>query len=154
MAFYFLLNTIALNILEQFELILEEHKLEEAVAKLISYAGDTKVFAFHAAMGTGKTTFIKAICRALGVNENMSSPTYSIVNEYHTTKGEKIYHFDLYRLKTPDECMDIGLEEYVESGAYCFIEWPEIAEELILTKFLIVLMEVKENVRYLRASKN
>ncbi len=139
--------------MQELEIILEEHKLAAAAAQLLAFAGDTKVFAFHAHMGAGKTTFIKAICRTLGVAENMSSPTYAIVNEYQNNKQEKIYHFDLYRLKKAGECLDIGFEEYIESGNYCFIEWPEIAEPLILTNFLIVVIQLKDNVRYLRASK-
>jgi tRNA threonylcarbamoyladenosine biosynthesis protein TsaE len=76
-------------------------------------------------MGAGKTTFIKAICKFLGVDENISSPTFSIVNEYRTSNNQKIFHFDFYRLKSEHEALDIGCEEYFYSGHYCFVEWPE-----------------------------
>lgn len=106
-----------------------------AVAKklLQSFDGE-KIVAFHGPMGAGKTTLIKAICEELGVKDTISSPTYSIVNEYRTVKGEKVYHFDFYRIKSVDEAYDMGYEEYFYSKAYCFIEWPEkIAELMPLT---------------------
>ena len=81
-------------------------------------------------MGSGKTTFIKQLCKELGVKDNMSSPTYPIVNEYLTKTGNKVYHFDLYRIKNIEECMDLGMEDYLYSGNYCFVEWPEIANRL------------------------
>jgi tRNA threonylcarbamoyladenosine biosynthesis protein TsaE len=106
-----------------------------AVAKqlLQSFDGE-KIIAFYGEMGSGKTTLIKAICEELGVKDTISSPTYSIVNEYRTLKGEKVYHFDFYRIKSVDEAYDMGYEEYFYSKAYCFIEWPEkIAELMPLT---------------------
>jgi tRNA threonylcarbamoyladenosine biosynthesis protein TsaE len=90
-----------------------------------------RVFAFHGELGAGKTTLIKAFCTALGVGDHTSSPSFSIVNEYRTASGEPVYHFDLYRLRSPRELLDIGFEEYVDSGHYCFIEWPEMAEGLL-----------------------
>jgi tRNA threonylcarbamoyladenosine biosynthesis protein TsaE len=103
-----------------------------AVAKqlLQSFDGE-KIIAFYGAMGSGKTTLIKAICEELGVKDTISSPTYSIVNEYRTAKGEKVYHFDFYRIKSVDEAYDMGYEEYFYSKAYCFIEWPEKIDELM-----------------------
>lgn len=111
---------------------LEVNSLEElpaAASEFISAFNGKKIFLFDAQMGAGKTTFIKELCHALGVIDNMSSPTYSIVNEY-TGAIDIIYHFDLYRVKNLNECLDIGMEEYLYSGNYCFIEWPEIANSL------------------------
>jgi tRNA threonylcarbamoyladenosine biosynthesis protein TsaE len=90
-----------------------------------------RVFALHGDLGAGKTTFIKGFCRALGVEDHTSSPSFSIVNEYRTASGDPIYHFDLYRLRSLRELLDIGFQEYVDSGHYCFIEWPEMAEGLL-----------------------
>src|SRR5476649_2470138 len=97
---------------------------------IIEAAGNHKIFLFHGEMGAGKTTLIKALCAALGTDENISSPTFSIVNEYLIPKG-KIYHFDFYRLKNQTEALDMGYEEYFYSGEYCFIEWPEKIADLL-----------------------
>src|SRR5690606_39933279 len=93
-------------------------------SQLLKLAGEKRVFLFDAPMGAGKTTIIKALCEALGVTEPVTSPTFSIVNEYEG-KNHPIYHFDFYRLKDEQEAYDLGYEEYFYSGAYCFIEWPE-----------------------------
>jgi tRNA threonylcarbamoyladenosine biosynthesis protein TsaE len=103
-------------------------ELENVAAEIIS-ASSQKKFAIYGAMGAGKTTLIKAICRQLGVEENTSSPTFAIVNEY--AGKEKIYHFDLYRIQKTEELRSIGFEEYLERDAYIFIEWPEIAEDIL-----------------------
>lgn len=92
---------------------------------------DTKIVLFYGEMGSGKTTLIKEICKQLGVTDSMSSPTYGLVNEYHTKNNTPIYHLDLYRIKNIEECLNMGMEEYLYSGNYCFIEWPEIALPLI-----------------------
>ncbi|MBK8499471.1 MAG: tRNA (adenosine(37)-N6)-threonylcarbamoyltransferase complex ATPase subunit type 1 TsaE [Flavobacteriales bacterium] len=98
------------------------------VARLIlqSHAG-TRVFALHGDLGAGKTTLIKGFCEVLGVKDQTSSPTFAIVNEYHSAHGGTVYHFDLYRLRNAGELDGIGFAEYLDSGAYCFIEWPELA---------------------------
>ncbi len=121
-----------------------------AAAGLIAFAGPERVFLFEAPMGAGKTTFIKALCARLGVTDTMSSPTYSVVNEYATGNHQRIYHFDLYRLKSTPELMDIGFEEYLASGNYLFIEWPELAVPLI-GSHVKVNIELNGNIRYLCA---
>lgn len=118
--------------------------LPAAAAWLIENAGDKRVFVFQAPMGAGKTTFIKAICAYLQVEDSTSSPTFSIVNEYHSENGP-IYHFDFYRLKSEQEAFDLGYEEYFYSGDYCFIEWPEKIPNLIPEDAAIVKIEVAED---------
>lgn len=112
--------------------------LENVAQKLIREAEANRVIIFNGEMGSGKTTFIKAIGHVLGVKEGMSSPTFSIVNEYETGSGEKIYHFDFYRLKNESEAYDIGTEEYFDSGAYCFVEWPDKVQSLLPQKYVEV----------------
>lgn len=97
---------------------------------LVSCSG-ARVFALHGELGAGKTTLIKGFCAALGVKDQPSSPSFAIVNEYRAADGSPVYHFDLYRLKDARELEGIGFEEYLDSGAYCFIEWPELAAELL-----------------------
>ncbi len=99
--------------------------------KLLEKFPESRVFAFYAPMGVGKTTFIRALCYGLGSTDNVSSPTFAIINEYQTESGNSIFHFDFYRIKKVWEAMDIGSEEYFYSGNYCFIEWPELIEELL-----------------------
>lgn len=111
------------------------NELEKLAEKLIRETGTNRVIIFNGEMGSGKTTFIKAIGRVLGVKDSMSSPTFSIVNEYETGAGERIYHFDFYRLKNELEAYDIGAEEYIDSGAYCLIEWPDKAPGLLPEKY-------------------
>ena len=108
-----------------------EH-IHEAAKAFIAAMGDNTVFAFYGKMGAGKTTFIKAVCEELGVTDVINSPTFAIVNEYRSdTTGELIYHFDFYRIKTLEEVYDRGYEDYVYSGALCFIEWPELIDDLL-----------------------
>lgn len=106
--------------------------IDNAAKAFVEAMDQNTVFAFYGKMGAGKTTFIKAVCEALGVTEVVNSPTFSIVNEYRSeTNGELIYHFDFYRIKKLDEVYDMGYEDYFYSGAVCFIEWPELIEELL-----------------------
>jgi tRNA threonylcarbamoyladenosine biosynthesis protein TsaE len=109
-------------------MILHFHRLDEldSVAhQLLAEGRGRPVWLFEGAMGAGKTTLIKALCRALGVVSMVQSPTFSIVNEYTTHEGKSVYHFDCYRLRNEAEALDIGIEEYFDSGTYCFMEWPE-----------------------------
>lgn len=105
-------------------------ELLSAAEKLLRYVNNSKVFLFYGDMGSGKTTFIKAICHTLGVTDVVSSPTFSIVNEYDSPGGP-VFHFDFYRLKNETEAMDLGYEDYLYSGNYCFIEWPEKISNLL-----------------------
>lgn len=105
--------------------------INEAARQFIENIGHSHVFAFYGKMGAGKTTFIKAICEELGVGDVITSPTFAIVNEY-TAHGEaKVFHFDFYRIKKLEEVYDMGYEDYFYSGALCFIEWPELIEEIL-----------------------
>ncbi len=102
-----------------------------AAKEFVAAMGERKVFAFYGKMGAGKTTFIKAVCEELGVEDVINSPTFAIVNEYVDGKGEPVYHFDFYRIKNQQEVMDLGYEDYVYSGHVCFMEWPELIENLL-----------------------
>ncbi len=124
----------------------------QAAKELIAFAQTEKIFLFDAPMGAGKTTFIKSVCAYLEVVDAMSSPTYSIVNEYKTQAKTKIFHFDLYRLQSSEELLDIGFEEYIDSGHYNFIEWPELAMPFI-NHYIKVSIELEGNNRYLYARK-
>ena len=106
-------------------------EIGEAAAKFIDEMGENRVFAFYGKMGAGKTTFIKAVCEQLGVEDVINSPTFAIVNEYVDGRGEPIYHFDFYRIKKEQEVLDIGYDDYVYSGNVCFMEWPELIENLL-----------------------
>ena len=106
--------------------------IREAAKQFIANIGDSTVFAFYGNMGAGKTTFVKAVCEELGVDDVITSPTFSIVNEYRSEQtGELIYHFDFYRVKKIEEVYDMGFDDYFYSGALCFIEWPELCEEVL-----------------------
>lgn len=106
--------------------------IREAAHEFVVNIGSHTVFAFYGKMGAGKTTFIKAVCEELGVDDVITSPTFAIVNEYHGNAcGRTIYHFDFYRIKKLEEVYDMGYEDYFYSGALCFMEWPELIEELL-----------------------
>lgn len=106
-------------------------EIPQAARQFLSEMADSKVFAFYGAMGAGKTTFIKAVCEEMGVRETVTSPTFAIINEYHTDKGDTVYHFDFYRINKLEEVFDFGYEDYFYSGNVCFIEWPELIEPLL-----------------------
>ena len=129
----------------QFDVRLNE--LEKFAADFWQSVKESKVFAFHGAMGAGKTTFIKVICEALGVAENVSSPTFALVNEYRDGKGEPVFHFDFYRIKDEKEAIDIGVDEYFYSGHYCFIEWPEKVLNLLPDDCVKVFITLEGEIR-------
>jgi len=106
-------------------------EISDVAKEFISQIGEHRVFAFYGSMGAGKTTFIKAICEELGVEDVINSPTFAIINEYNTNQGEQIFHFDFYRINKIEEAYDFGYEDYFYSGNFCFIEWPEKIKELI-----------------------
>ena len=108
-----------------------ESGLIHAAKQLIAEFPASRIFALYGLMGAGKTTFIKAVCLELGVTDIVQSPTFSIINEYKTGEGNSIFHFDFYRIKKTEEVFDIGYEEYIYSGSYCFIEWPELIESML-----------------------
>ena len=120
-------------------------KIGEAAKEFVAAMGDRKVFAFYGKMGAGKTTFIKAVCEELGVEDVINSPTFAIVNEYVDGHGEPIYHFDFYRIKNLQEVLDIGYEDYVYSGNLCFMEWPELIENLLPEDAVKVIIEEEED---------
>lgn len=123
----------------------------EAAKTFIQTIGENKIFAFYGKMGSGKTTFIKAICEQLGVEDVITSPTFAIVNEYNyndNSISNTIYHFDFYRIRRIEEVYDMGFEDYFYSGALCFIEWPELIEDLLpLDAVKVIINEIDDNTR-------
>lgn len=126
-------------------------QLPEVARKLLEEFRDDRFFAFFGKMGVGKTTLIKELCLTLGVEDNVCSPTFAIVNEYVSGTGEQVYHFDFYRLKNLGEAYDLGYEEYFYSGCYCFTEWTEKVEELLPERYVRVEIEEQDGKRELRA---
>lgn len=125
-------------------------QLPEVAEKLISDAGAHKVFLFYGEMGAGKTTLIKEICKILGVEDIVTSPTFTIVNEYLNSGGETLYHFDFYRIKSETEAYDLGYENYFYSGSYCFIEWPEKIASLLPEKSAVVMITTEGENRIIK----
>jgi tRNA threonylcarbamoyladenosine biosynthesis protein TsaE len=128
--------------------------LQESARLLLNNFPDDRIFAFYGAMGAGKTTYIKAICHELGSNDYVTSPTFALINEYSTTEGSVIYHFDFYRIKKLEEAFDLGYEDYIYSGNYCFIEWPEMIEQLLPEGIVEVrIKEGDKGIRLVEAQK-
>ena len=121
------------------------NEIEQVAQELLSIPSLKKVITFNAEMGAGKTTLIKALVNELGVLDNSSSPTFSLVNEYQTENGEIVYHFDLYRLNSEEEAYDMGVDEYFYSGNWCFIEWPEKTPNLIPIDHASISIKVLED---------
>lgn len=121
-----------------------EH-LHEAAQQFIDHIGDARIFAFYGNMGAGKTTFIKAVCEALGVQDVINSPTFAIVNEYEAGNGDTIYHFDCYRINKIVEALDMGCTDYFDSGNLCLIEWPENIDSLLPDDTVAVRIKVNDD---------
>lgn len=119
--------------------------INETAKEFIAQMGDNRLFFFYGDMGAGKTTFIRAICKELGVTESVNSPTFAIVNEYTDREGKPIYHFDFYRIEKEEEAFDFGYEDYFFSGNLCFVEWPEKIENLIPNEGISVYIQEAEN---------
>lgn len=119
--------------------------------ELLAAFPEERFFAFFGKMGVGKTTLIKQLCAALGVEDNVCSPTFAIVNEYRAAEGEPVYHFDFYRLKSLAEAYDLGYEEYFYSGHWCFTEWTEKVEALLPDRYVRVTLDERDGLRTLEA---
>lgn len=126
-------------------IIKDRRQLPSAARKILDFSGGKRIFAMHGTLGAGKTTLIKAICKVLGAEDNITSPSFTLVNEYLTVDGKALYHIDFYRIKKPDELFDIGIEEYLSSGSYCFLEWPELAGDFIPSDVLHIAIAVGKN---------
>lgn len=131
----------------------DEEELAAVSARLLQLGSDTRVWLFEGHMGAGKTTLIKAICQQLGVNSPVQSPTFSLVNEYQA-QNSCVYHFDFYRIKDETEALDMGIEEYFDSGCFCFVEWPGKIENLWPEKYMLLMLQADESgLRTLEISK-
>jgi tRNA threonylcarbamoyladenosine biosynthesis protein TsaE len=126
-------------------IIKDKRHLSSAVKQLLEETGNSRIFAFYGSMGAGKTTIIKAICESLGAIDIVSSPTFTLVNEYITSSGESLFHIDFYRIKKQEEVYDFGIEEYLTGDSYCFMEWPELIEEILPDETVKVKISVDDN---------
>jgi tRNA threonylcarbamoyladenosine biosynthesis protein TsaE len=137
--------------------MIKNYALDElpAIAKEIIKSAKNKVLLFHGEMGVGKTTLIKEIVRQLGSSDTVSSPTFSLVNEYHTDNDEKVYHFDFYRINNENEALDIGVEEYFYSDCWCLVEWPNKVENLVpLNAVTITIISNSDQLRTIELRNN
>lgn len=128
------------------EIISTLDNLDAAAAAFLEAVGERRLIAFYGNLGAGKTTFIKALCDRLGVDDNVCSPTFTIVNEYRAASGDSVFHFDFYRIDSLREAQDLGLEEYFYSGCFCFMEWPEKVAELLPEEVVEVRIEPVDEV--------
>lgn len=119
-----------------------QEELKNAAKQILAEYPDQRVFAFYGKMGAGKTTLIKEFCRQMNVQQEVSSPTFALVNEYFSPSQGAVYHFDFYRIETIEEVFDIGYEDYFYSGNYCFLEWPELITELLPKNFVYLKIEI------------
>lgn len=119
-----------------------EASIEEAAKKIIHFAGDCTIWLFDGEMGAGKTTLITSICKVFQVTDHVSSPSFSIINEYQNAEGKHFYHFDFYRIKNELEALDLGLEEYFDSIDICMIEWPSMITKWIPDRYLNIKIEI------------
>lgn len=120
-------------------------ELPQAAEAFLNHFQNERLFAFYGKMGAGKTTLIKALCRSLGSTDPITSPTFALVNEYSTADNERIFHFDFYRIKNIEEALDIGFDDYIYSGKYCMMEWPENIEDLLPEEIVKVEIEVLDS---------
>jgi tRNA threonylcarbamoyladenosine biosynthesis protein TsaE len=119
--------------------------LNRIAKRLISEFPGERIFAFYGKMGAGKTTFIQSVCKTLGSDDTVTSPTFALINEYKTSDRQSVFHFDFYRIKNLEEVFDLGYEDYLYSGSYCLIEWPELIEPLLPENIVKVKIEVAED---------
>jgi tRNA threonylcarbamoyladenosine biosynthesis protein TsaE len=122
--------------------IKNKRELPAAARKILKHFREERIFAFYGAMGSGKTTIIKAICEVLGAVDIVSSPSFTLVNEYITANGESLYHIDFYRIRKTEEVFDFGIEEYLSEGNYCFMEWPELVEGILPSRMIRIKINV------------
>ena len=132
------------------EFLVEDQSELENVCREIINSTSRKVFLFEGDLGAGKTTTIRAFCKVLDCIDDVSSPTFSLINHYKTKNNANIYHFDFYRIKSAEEAMDMGFEEYLDKGDYCLIEWPEIIMNLIFTEYVRVKIKAENNTRLIK----
>jgi len=135
---------------QESEIIFGLDEIDQAATRFLEALGERRIVAFYGSMGAGKTTFIRALCRQLGVEDTVTSPTFALVNEYRNRQGDSIFHFDFYRIRRLAEAIDMGCDEYFQSGHLCLIEWPELVEELLPTETLRVsIQETPDGLRRL-----
>lgn len=120
----------------------DKEAISTIAEKVVEIAGSEKIWVFQGEMGAGKTTFIKALAKVFGIHDQISSPTFGIVNEYQNDSSEEFYHFDFYRLDDPTEALDIGIEEYFYSGNYCWLEWAEKIAEFLPDQYFLIKLEI------------
>ncbi len=125
--------------------VADRSRLKEAAKHFLKETEGHRIFAFYGQMGSGKTTFIKALCKELGVTDIVTSPTFTLVNEYKRPGISPVFHFDFYRIKKITEVLDFGIEEYFDSDSFCFMEWPELIEPLLPDEALKIIIEVQSD---------
>jgi tRNA threonylcarbamoyladenosine biosynthesis protein TsaE len=125
-------------------IIKDKRNIQSAVKQILKAAAPKKIFAFYGPMGSGKTTIIKEVCKALGAVDIVNSPTFTLVNEYRTSDGDSLFHIDLYRIRQPEEVYDFGIEEYLAGNNFCFLEWPDIIKDMLPPDIVTIRLSVGE----------
>ena len=126
-------------------IVSDRSRLRDAARHFLRETAGSRIFAFYGQMGSGKTTFIKALCSEMGVTDTVTSPSFTLVNEYKRPGNPSVYHFDFYRIKKISEVLDFGIEEYFDSDSPCFMEWPELIEQLLPPETLRLLITVTDD---------